>query len=155
MPPHKKPGSSESKAFNTMENASKAIDTARNALIKLTPGQVWKHEAPHGTELKGSLMQGELHVLMIHFNGEDASVLPKGLHGLSEGNPEIKKQIESKLIELPSHLKVLEGAEFREPEECWAIPIALDGRIVSHLKVSANGREVVADKKIAKELQNQ
>lgn len=139
-------------AFNTMENASKAIDTARDALNRLTPGRIWKHEAPHGTELKGSLMYGDVHVAMVHFSGEDASVLPKGLHGLSQGTPEIMKQIESNLKTLAGQLKILEGAEFREPEECWAIPIAYQGRIVSHIKVSADGSALMADKKILKEL---
>lgn len=152
MPPHKKPGTTPSQAFNTMKNAAKAIDTACDALPELKPGQIWKHEAPHGIEIKGSLKKGNIHVAVIHFNGEDASVLPRGLHGLSEGRPEIFKLIEDKLKKLPQQMKVLEGAEFREPEECWAIPIALEGRIVSHLKVSADGGILLEDKKIAKEL---
>lgn len=152
MPPHKKPDSLNSKAFNTMENASKAVDTARDALSKLTKGRIWKHEAPHGMEIKGSLMQGNKHVAVIHFNGEDASVLPRGLHGLSQGKPEIFIQIEERLGSLPTQMKVLEGAEFREPEECWAIPIALDGRIVCHLKVSADGTQIMPDLKIEREL---
>ncbi|MDX2107343.1 MAG: hypothetical protein SFY67_13165 [Candidatus Melainabacteria bacterium] len=151
MPPHKETDFSNNKAFNTMENASKAIDTARDALGKLTKGRIWKHEAPHGIEIKGSLMQDDKHVAVIHFNGEDASVLPRGLHGLSQGKPEIIKQIEEKLALLPTQMKVLEGAEFREPEECWAIPVALNGRIVCHLKISADGTQLKPDLKIERE----
>lgn len=157
MPPHKKPDSSTSKgkAFNTVENASRAVDTARDALSSLTPGRVWKHQAPHGVEIKGSLMQGDMHVAVIHFNGEDASVLPRGLHGLSEGKPEIFNKIEERLALLPVQMKALEGAEFREPEECWAIPIALAGRIICHLRVSADGRKLKPDLKIEREFNKQ
>ncbi|MBX3076138.1 hypothetical protein KF728_21030 [Candidatus Obscuribacterales bacterium] len=142
------------RALNTPENALKAVSAARACIGSLAAGKVWKHRAPHGIEIKGALTIDGSAVVILHFSPEDGSVLPKGLHGFSEGTPELISDIESRLSDYPERLIVLEGAEFREPEFCWAIPLVCDGRIVAHLKVSSDGSEIMPDKKAMEEIQS-
>lgn len=143
------------RALNTADNALKAVEVARASLSKLLPGNVWRHRAPHGTDIKGSLKINDDHVLVFQFSSEDGSVLPKGLHGFGEGTSVVFDQIENLLPGLGAKLTVLDGAEFREPESCWAVPVAFGGRIVSHLKVAADGSAVLADKKALQEIQRE
>ena len=148
--PHKHPEHHKTEsdhAFNTPENATTAISTCRSSLVHFTAGRVWRHIHPHGElEIKGTLKLGECEVLMLRFNPEDGSILPKGLHALTEGRKDVIPQIELRLIDICSDLSVLDGAEFREPESCWAIPVAFKGRIVAHLKVSADGSRILPEK---------
>ncbi len=144
---------STGRAFNTPENATKAVATGRACISALVPGRVWNHRAPRGEfELKGSLMLDNKPVAILHFNPEDGSVLPRGLHALSAGNDDALLRVADRLKTIPQELTALDGAEFREPEFCWAIPLAHQGRIVGHIKVSADGEKVVADKKAVDEL---
>ncbi len=159
-PPHKKgekgPQERESRrAFNTPENAQKAVFTGRACLSSLNTGSVWRHRTPHGEpEIKASLtLDGEA-VVELHFSPEDGSLLPKGLHGIGEGRPGIELLVKEKLVEIPQNITVLDGAEFREPEGCWAVPLAHQGRIIAHLRVSADGGKVLPDKKAADELKH-
>jgi hypothetical protein len=161
MPPHKPPHKHrdddvrdrEGRIFNTPENAASAVTTGRSCIKSLAPGKVWTMRAPHGElEIKGSLVLNDSPVIVLHFNPEDGSLLPKGLHGLSEGKPEIISQVQARLSHLLQQIAVLEGAEFREPESCWAIPVAHQGRIVGHLKVSSDGSTILPDRKAAEEL---
>ncbi len=92
-------------------------------------------------------MLEETAVLALHFSPEDGSLLPKGLHSIGEGKAEIPDVVQSLLHEIAKEIEALDGAEFREPESCWAVPLAYRNRIVGHLKVKGDGSEVVPDKK--------
>lgn len=89
---------------------------------------------------------------MLRFSPADGRLLPKGLHGLNESTAETMAIVEAKLKSLATELVVLDGAEFREPECCWALPIAHQGRIVAHIKVSADGTTILPDRKAAEEI---
>jgi hypothetical protein len=144
--------------FNTPENAIKSVETCRSLLDALVPSKVWSHLTHHDEfDLKGSFALNEEIVLVLHFSPEDGSVLPKGLHGLGHAKPGVVENIQNKLEKIKSEIFALDGAEFREPESCWAIPIAYQSRIIGHMKVSANGERILADKKATEEIaaQNQ
>ena len=148
------PDRAAGRAFNTPENATKAVATSRISLSNLVPGKVWNHIAPRGEfEIKACLMLADKPVSALHFSPEDGSLLPKGLHALSAGKEDVVPIVEKKLKTILEELSILEGAEFREPEFCWAIPLAHQGRIVGHIKISADGSEVVSDKKTLDELE--
>ncbi|MFA6210493.1 MAG: hypothetical protein WCT03_12765 [Candidatus Obscuribacterales bacterium] len=135
------------------DNAIAAAATARAGLTLLQPGKVWNHTAPRGErEIKGSLELDSQPVIMLRFSPADGRLLPKGLHGLNESTAETMAIVEAKLKSLATELVVLDGAEFREPECCWALPIAHQGRIVAHIKVSADGSTVLPDRKAAEEI---
>lgn len=149
-----KPNSSAERAFNTAENAIRAAGTARAALPAIAPGKVWNHKAPRGEhEIKGALNLNQEPVIMLRFSPADGSLLPKGLHGLNKSTPETVALVEQRLREIALELVVLDGAEFREPELCWSLPIAHQGRIVADIKVSADGKTIVPNRKAAEELE--
>lgn len=134
--------------FNTPDNAIRAVSTARDCLKTLSPGKIWTDRAPHGEpELKGSCLLEGAPILVLHFSTDDASLLPKGLHSFSPIKSEIISLAETRLQEITQRITVLDGAEFREPESCWAIPVAHNGRIVGHLKVSSDGTTLLTEKK--------
>ena len=54
-------------------------------------------------------------------------------------NDRVKREFSS----VVGTLRVLNGAEYREREAVWAIPIASRGAIVAHLKVSRDGTRVM------------
>ncbi len=141
------------RAFASSENAKKAVDISRGCVRSLRPGKIWTQQAPHGAlEIKGALMLEADIVVVLNFSSEDASVLPKGLHSLTVGSPEILSLAEARLKEMPQQITVLDGAEFREPESCWTIPMAHQGRIVGHLKVSSDGSKILPDRKATEDL---
>ncbi len=157
-PVHKGPHNEKpsiGRIFNTSENAQKAILASKNCLASLKPGKVWRHHGPHGEmEIKGSLLLGDIPVAVLHFSPDDGSLLPKGLHGFSKGKEEIIDIVQKKLNEIAPQLSVLDGAEFREPESCWAVPLTNTGRIVGHLKVAADGSQILTEKKVADEIRH-
>lgn len=143
----------EKRACNTPENATRAVATSRECLSSLKAGRAWNHRAPRGEfEVKGGLLIEDRLVAVLHFNPDDTSLLPRGLHALSSANEEALKKVESRLHTIPRELSILDGAEFREPEFCWAVPLAHQGRIVGHIKVSADGSTVVVDRKASDEM---
>lgn len=136
------------RACNTPENAIAAVTTGRTSLSQVKAGRVWTKCAPKGDyEIKGCLLLDGEPVVVLHFSPEDGSLLPKGLHALSAGRPEVSELVEKQLEMIVSEVTVLDGAEFREPEFCWVVPVAHKGRIVAHLRVTADGTSVIADKK--------
>lgn len=150
MPPHK-PGID--RACNTPENAMAAVTSSRNCLPLLQPGRAWLHQAPRGEyEIQGCLLLNGEPVAVLRFNPEDGNLLPKGLHALRPGQPNMVSVVESKLSKIAGELKALDGAEFREPEACWAVPLAHVGRIVGHMKVSADGASMLPDRKASEEM---
>lgn len=141
------------RALNTEDNAEKAFRTAGDAIAQLTAGIVWTHTSPRGEpEIKGALLYEGKPAVVLHFSTEDGSILPRGLHSYSQPGAELIAQVKDNLPGFPSKLTVLEGAEFREPEYCWALPVAFKGRIVGHIKVSAQGDGIVPDKKAQEEM---
>jgi len=42
-------------------------------------------------------------------------------------------------------LKVLNGAEYRDPERSWLVPLSYNSRIVAHMKVYYDGVHIVPD----------
>ena len=152
--PHQHDHERESRrALNTPENAMKAVATCESSVAALAPGKIWRHRAPRGEfEIKACLLLNDQPVVVLHFSPEDGSLLPKGLHALTEGREEVVALVASRLKEVPRNLTVLAGAEFREPESCWAIPIAHERRIVGHLKVSADGSKILPDRKAAEDV---
>jgi hypothetical protein len=156
-PPHEKENLTDEdraqrRALNTPDNAVKAVAAARECIRFLTPGKVWTKRTPKGDfEIKGTLMLEETAVAALHFSPEDGSVLPKGLHSLGKGKPEILAIVQTLLADVIKEIEALDGAEFREPESFWAVPLVYRTRIVGHLKVAADGSEVVPDKKVIEE----
>ena len=133
--------------YNSAENALLAVSTARDALKRLEPGPVGKGHGPKEEfEAEVPLNLDGRAVVALRLSLANGAVLPRGLHGIPSERPLALAELEERVKELAGLLTILEGAEFREPESCWAVPLVLNGRIVADLKVSADGAQVVADR---------
>ena len=131
-----------------LSNLPAAVTTAQKITNQLTPGKVWIKRAPAGEiELKaGILYQGTV-VAVLHFNPQDGSLLPLGIHPRIYQIPakNMIQVIKNQLPNIIRELKILSAAEFREPEASWVFPVALGNTIVSHIKVYYDGIHIVPD----------
>ena len=132
--------------LNLPGNAVTAVATARKVKAYLTPGNVWIMTAPRGeVEVKAAIIYDGMAVAVLHFNPQDGALLPLGIHPRAFGvNPPLET-IKRTLPSIVGDLEVLNGAEYREPENAWIIPLAYKGMIVAHLKIYADGIHVVPD----------
>ncbi|WP_297092388.1 hypothetical protein [Thermococcus sp.] len=133
------------------ETAEKAIETVKHALPFLTVGVPIVHRAPGGVHVDVPVMYLSFAIDRLHYNPETKTPLPKGLPGvyLGEVDPAgVREGAEEVLREL----HVLEGAEFREPENCWVVPVAWKSFVVLHVRVSADGKELVPDYALTEEV---
>ena len=140
---------------NSSKNAVTAVATARKAKAYLTPGNVWIKTGPRGeTEVKAAITYNGTAVAVLHFNPQDGSLLPLGMHPVIFGiNPPLET-IKRTLPPIVGGLEVLNGAEYRQPENAWIIPLAYEGMIVAHLKVYADGIHIVPDYPVNQEMQS-
>ena len=104
-------------------------------------------------EVKAAILYEGTAVAVLHFNPSDASLLPLGVRfTTTEAAPQLEK-IKSDLPTIISQLELLNGAEYREPENVWVVPLAYEGMIVAHLKIYADGIHIVPDYPANQEMQ--
>lgn len=81
----------------------------------------------------------------IHFDPLSMRPLPKGKPGVKGAQRVREEEVRKAAQEILSELRVLDAAEFRDPESAWAVPVAWRHLIVAHIKVSYDGGELVPD----------
>ena len=159
-PPHHKMGDESRRedvlVLNTEENAHRAIATAQTAVSDLEAGNVFLKREPRGELIvKGVLSFNGMPVAALRFNPASGALMPKGLHPLPCDAPDSLEKFRAELGILVKSVKVMPGAEFREPEFCWAVPLVHSGRIVADIKISGSGDQVIEDRKLVEELRQQ
>jgi len=141
------------------KNATLAVTTAQKAKKYLTPGKVWSMVGPRSeVEVKAAIIYDGMAVAVLHFNSSDGMLLPLGIHPVEIG---VSRQVIERVIEnvkrnLPAivnSLEILNGAEYREPESVWCIPLAYKDMIVAHLRIYVDGIHVVPDYPANQEMQ--
>jgi len=146
-PPRPAPAPAPNIPLAFLQNAPKAVSTAKAARPYFAPGKVWAIRAPGGEViLKAAIVYKGMAVGVLEFNPVDGTLLPTGYH------PRIYTKdipgfniVKRSLPEIISKIEVLNGAEFIEPEASWVIPLAVNGMIVSRIKVYYDGIHVVPD----------
>ncbi len=132
-----------------------SILSAENAKEYFMPGKLWTVVARRGEiEIKAAVLYKGIAVFAIHFDPINGSLLPCGVH------PPVYHKISSLIINkikenlscIVKELKILKGAEFRERENCWVIPIVYHEIIVAHLKVYRDGIHIIPDYKAEQEM---
>jgi len=148
------PGRSTGVQQEILGNASIAISTARNAKAYFAVGKVWSVTAPRGEiELKAAVLYNGTAIAVLHFNPSNGSLLPRGIHPRVFGMTQAIHEVQRNLPEILGKLEVLPGAEYREPESSWIIPLAYNGMIVAHIKIHADGSNIVPDYRANQEMQ--
>ncbi len=131
----------------------KAIEVARDVLKFLVVGPPIIHVAPHGeVHIDVPLMYQGFALDRVHFDPKAMAPSPKGRPVRARMKAPSEAQVREVMEEVLEGLTVLEGAEFREPEWCWAVPIAWEHMIIAHIKVSAETGEVVPDYGLTQEV---
>ena len=136
-----------------LRNASTAVQTAHSLKALLKPGKVWISKTPRGeVVIKAALMYEGVPVGSLEFDPITGEILPKGYHPSTFNQKIPLEKVKHKVQEIIPKLSVLNGAEFRMPESCWVVPLAIDGKIVSHVKIFYDGKHVVPDYPLENEL---
>ncbi len=125
----------------------------RDVLKFLMIGPPIVHVAPRGeVHVDVPLMYQGFALDRVHFDPEAMSPSPKGRPVRARVRPPSEAEVRETMEEVLQGLYVLDGAEFREPEWCWAVPLAWEHMIVAHIKVSAETGEVVPDYALTQEV---
>ncbi len=137
-----------------VSKATLAVQTAGRAKPYLSLSRPWAMRAPRGElDLKVALVYDGAAVGVLRFDPRSGDVLPKGY------NPWVFQQTVSAEDVIRSAqtvlngLEVLNGAEYREPEACWVVPLAYQGRIVAEVRVTYDGTGIVPDTPATQEMQ--
>jgi len=86
-----------------------------------------------------------------HHDPKTESPLSQGLPGVGCGEIDPVK-VKDRAGEILKEPRVLEAAEFRKPENCWVVPVAWRSFIVIHVRVSADGKELIPDYRLMEEV---
>ncbi|OMH40005.1 hypothetical protein [Desulfurobacterium indicum] len=136
-----------------LNNAKLAVNSAQKIKPYLTPGKIWIVRAPRGeVEVKGAILYDGAVVGVINFDPATGTELPKGYHSISFQTIVPMSNVKQLLTDIVKNLEILDGAEFREPESCWVIPVAYKGKIITEFKVYYDGVHIVPDYRAQQEM---
>ena len=138
----------------SINTAQKAVDTAKALVSYLRPGEVWIMRAPRGEiEVKGAILyQGEV-VGIVHFDPQTGAPIPLGYHPRVFEVRVPLETVKAEFLKVIKGLRILEGAEYREPEACWAVPFAYQGMLLGHIRIYYDGTRVVPDYRAKEEME--
>ena len=136
----------------SQELASRAIETARKVIEFIEPAPPLYHRTPDGIHIDIPILYQGFVLDIIHYDIAKNSFLPKGKPHVKYVGSIDEKAIMDVSRKLFGELRVLDAAEYREPERAWIIPIAWRSFIVAHLKISHDGKNVIPDYRLTGEL---
>ncbi|NJE00925.1 hypothetical protein [Thermococcus sp. JdF3] len=137
----------------TPELAERAIETVRNALSFFTAGMPIIHRAPGGeVHVDVPVMYLNFAVDRVHYDPKTGMPSPKGMPAVSSGGEVSPGRVREMTQKLLKELHVLDACEFRGPEDCWVVPVAWKSFIILHVRVSADGRELIPDYGLTEEV---
>ncbi len=149
LPPIRPPGR-RSEPLD-IDLASKAVETVKAAAAYFVAGPPIVHRHPHGVHVDIPLIYQGYALDRIHFDACRMVFLPKGYPGecMCEPGPEEVREAAEKLL---TEIRVIDAAEYREPEEAWAVPVAWRSLVIAHIRVSRDGTHIVPDYGLTREV---
>jgi len=143
------------KSFN-ISYASIAIDTVKKALPYMSFTSPIIRQGPSGeVSVDIPLIYQGVAIDRIHYDPLSDTLSPKGRPVRALGVKVSKDGILNRVSGVIKELRVVEAAEFRDPEQAWAVPIAWKSIIVAHVKVTYLGDSIVPDYGLTEELRRQ
>lgn len=135
------------------ELARRAIEAVKAALPYVVAGPPLIHRGPAGElHVDVPLMYHGFALDRIHYDPVAKTPSPKGrpvhVYGVEVRREEVVEVMQRVMREL----RVVEAAEFRDPEDAWAVPLTWRLYIVAHVKVSYEGTELVPDYGLTEEV---
>ncbi len=136
-----------------LDNALRAIETVKAALEYIVAGPPIIHCGPAGdVHVDVPLMYHDFALDRVHFDPIMRCPSPKGrparVWGAEVDSNLVKKIMEEVLREV----RVIDAAEFREPEDAWVVPLAWKHIIIAHIRVSSDGGELIPDYGLTEEV---
>ncbi len=131
----------------------KAVETVKAAMPLFAAGTPLIRRGPAGElHVDVPVMYMNFAIDRIHYDPYSGAPSPKGrpvrAWGVEVNPQDVQHVVENALKE--AH--VIEAAEYREPEDAWAVPVAWKGIIIMHVKVSYNGEEIIPDYGLTEEI---
>ena len=131
----------------------KAIQTAKAAKEYFSVGNAWLWKNPAGEgEIKIGIVFRNMAVACLKFNPLTGEVLPLGFNPHVYSSNIDPASLKQKASEIIANSIILDGAEFREPERCWVVPLSYEGKIIAHIKVYQDGISIVPDYPLNQEM---
>jgi len=133
-------------------SAVRAIEAVKEILPLITAGSPIIRRGPAGeVHIDVPIMYMGFALDRVHYDPYLRSPSPKG-RPVSAIGVDIDPNAAREIVERAIHEStVLEGAEFREPEAAWVVPVAWNHLIIAHIKVSMDGSEIVPDYALTEE----
>ena len=94
---------------------------------------------------KAALVYQGVAVGTLEFDPASGEILPCGYQPRTFRAAISTNAIKQELPSIIANLKVLNGAEYRDPERSWLVPLSYNSRIVAHMKVYYDGVHIVPD----------
>lgn len=124
----------------------RAVGTVQKLDKLLGAGKVWIMRGPGGEiEIKAGLLYQGVVVGVLRFNPADGTLLPLGINPHAYQSNIQLQEIKARLSSVIEKLRILQAAEFMEPEASWSFPVAMGNSIVARLKVYYTGTHIVQD----------
>jgi len=138
------------------ELAKKAIETAKETLQCITVGSpltTYIRYGPAGeVHVDVPLMYHGYAIDKVHFDPLANTPSPKGRPAIAWNVRVLAEAVRSTMKSIVSELRILDAAEFREPKNAWAIPVAWRNYLIAHIKVSYDGSEIIPDYGLTEEV---
>ncbi len=145
----------EEKPFS-ISYASVAIATVKKALPYMSFASPIIRYGPGGeVGVDIPLVYQGVAIDRVHYDPLSGTPSPKGRPARASGIKVSKDEILNRVSEVIKELRVIEAAEFRDPESAWAVPLAWKSIIVAHVKVTYSGDSIVPDYGLTEELRRQ
>jgi len=127
------------------EDAEKAVELVRQALPFFRAGEPIL--TPDHVDVP--VLYLDFAIDRVHYDPRTGNPSPKGAPPHAEPRADDARE---RIDEVLKEAYVLEGAEFREPEDCWVVPVAWKSFIILHVRVSADGSELIPDYHLTQEV---
>lgn len=135
------------------ELARRAIEAVKAALPYVVAGPPLIHRGPAGElHVDVPLMYHGFALDRIHCDPVAKTPSPKGRPAHVYGVEVRREEVVEVMQRVVRELRVVEAAEFRDPEDAWMVPLAWRLYIVAHVKVSYEGSELVPDYGLTEEV---
>ncbi len=136
-----------------LEAAGRAVETVRAALEFFVVGPPIVHRGPAGdVHVDVPLMYHDFALDRVHFDPVLRCPSPKGRPGRAWGVEVSVEEVREVMERVLSEVRVVDAAEFREPEDAWVVPLAWRHIIIAHIRVSSDGEELIPDYGLTEEV---
>ena len=125
--------------------AARAVEAARLALDLAVAGPPLVERAPRGVRVDVPILYEGMALDRVHYDPELGAPSPKGRPVEAPWRPGLEEEARRRVEASLREADVLPGAEYRAPEEAWAVPVAWRSMIIAWIRVSWDAKWILGD----------